>query len=130
MQVRERYMLFSEKKLAGYLNDVPIDDAIGIAQETTVVKKLVRLRAEDIEKAFQNAKKVVVREKLPDIPINIQNEIAKLEQWDLLSEVAKSVVGMFWARTLGDNAMVIVHDTDTVPKNRIRGLIMQLQGVI
>jgi len=120
-------IILSEIELAKYPDQIPTPDALKIAQKITAHGKIVRLTEPDRQKALENAKRIVITEKLPEIPKNVKNEILSIAQWDLLSGPAKSLIGMQWAKKLGGKTMVVVNDDENTEKNKLRALILYIQ---
>ncbi len=117
----------SEMALSKYSYQVPTAKAFEIMQSVTKQGKIIRLSGQDRQKALENAKRVVLTEKLPDIPKPVKNEILGIAQWDLLSNSAKSLISMQWARKLGGKTMVIINDDEMTDKDKIRAMILFIQ---
>ncbi len=117
----------SEISLSKYSNQVPTEKAFEIMQSVTKHGKIIRLSGKDRQKALENAKKIVLTEKLPDIPKNVKNEILGITQWDLLSNSAKSLISMQWAKKLGGKTMVVINDDGMTDKEKIRAMILFIQ---
>ena len=120
-------IIISEIELAKYPEQIPTEKAFKIIQEITKHGKIIRLAEADRQKALENAKKIVLTEKLPEIPKNVKNEILGIAQWDLLSGASKSVIGMQWAKKLGGKTMVVINDDATTGKDKVRALILFIQ---
>lgn len=120
-------IILSEIELAKYPDKIPTDEAFKIAQKITTHGKIIRLLEADRQKAIENAKKVVMTEKLPDIPKSVKNEILNIAQWDLLGGAAKSLIANQWAKKLGGKTMVVVNDDETTDKRKLRALILYIQ---
>ncbi|MBI2085291.1 MAG: hypothetical protein HYT71_02140 [Candidatus Aenigmarchaeota archaeon] len=117
----------SEIALSKYSYQVPTDKAFEIMQSVAKQGKIIRLSKQDRQKALENVKRVVLTEKLPDIPKAVKNEILGIEQWDLLSNSAKSRISMQWAKKLGGKTMVIINDDEMTDKDKIRAMILFIQ---
>ncbi|MBI4177262.1 MAG: hypothetical protein HY516_02750 [Candidatus Aenigmarchaeota archaeon] len=117
----------SEIEIAKYPGQIPTNDAFRIAQQITRHGKIIRLSGADRQKAMENAKRVVMTEKLPEIPKAVKNEILGVAQWPMLSDAAKSVIVMQWAKKLGGKTMVIANDDETTDKEKLRALILFVQ---
>ncbi|MBI4167587.1 MAG: hypothetical protein HY515_01380 [Candidatus Aenigmarchaeota archaeon] len=120
-------IILSEIELAKYPDQIPIDDALKIAQKITTHGKIVRLEEKDRQKALENTKRIVVTEKLSEIPKQVKNEILSVAQWELLSGAAKSLIGMQWAKKLGGKTMVVINDDKMTDKSKLRALILYIQ---
>ncbi|MBI3412972.1 MAG: hypothetical protein HY051_02755 [Candidatus Aenigmarchaeota archaeon] len=120
-------IIISEMELSKYPDQIPTEDAFKIAQKITTHGKIIRLAKEDRQKAMENAKRIVVTEKLPDMPKAVKNEIINAAQWDLLSDGAKSLIAAQWARKIGGKTMVVVNDDETTDKEKLRALILYIQ---
>ncbi len=123
-------VIASEIVLSRLPFEIPVDDAIRIMQKITKKGRIEVLKEKDKRPAIANARKVMLAEKLPDIPVKIKNEITRIDRWDSLGDAAKSVVAMQWAKKLGDDVMVIVNDSATVTKDKVRALILFIQKEI
>lgn len=122
-----RNIIVSEVELSKYPGQVPTDQAFKLVQQTTKHGKIIRLEEKDRQEALENAKKAVLTEKLPEISPKIKNEVVTISQWGLLSNGAKSLIAMQWARKLGGKTMVIVNDDETTDKDKVRALVLFVQ---
>ncbi len=120
-------IIASEIGLSRLPFEVPVDDAISIVQKITKKGRIEVLKGKDKQPAIANARKIVLAEKLPDIPVKVKNEIIRIGQWDLFSDGAKSVIAMQWAKKIGDDVMVIVNDDAVITKDKVRALILYIQ---
>ncbi|MFH0890359.1 MAG: hypothetical protein V1836_04465 [Candidatus Aenigmatarchaeota archaeon] len=120
-------IITSEMELSEYPIEVPIADALKIAQKISNKGTLIKLEKGDRKRALENARKVLAKEKLSEIPLKMKREIMNINEWELIGDNAKSFIGMQWAKRLGNNSMVIINDTDTVEKDKLRKLILYIQ---
>ena len=87
--------------------EIPIADAVPIVAQATGLRVHL-LRDEEVLAALEQAKKLILADKVRQGPYEVKNEIVKTsrEGWTRLNPQARSLVGTLWAEIVGADLVI------------------------
>jgi hypothetical protein len=108
-------------------DEITVADAVPIISRITGVK-IHLLQPEEVNRALQNAKKLIKSGEVKEGPLEVKYEVVKAteEKWTALSPGARAMVGTLWASEVNSD-MVLTTVDDVQPKDKNLDLITNIR---
>ena len=114
-------------------DNVPIDAAIGIADEAIPDMVVMKLDAKNRNAAMDYAKEMIRQKKLVGIPKDVVQRLLSTKntsEWVKLPSEVRLAIGVAWGTKMGKSTFVITHIEEDIPKWKVRELIaFKLLGI-